>query len=151
MELRLRERLDEARLTYGDLTVSGTTRRLVAHVKDLSPRQQDEIVERRGPPADRAFDADGQPTKAAAGFARSQGVQPADLEVRDNYVYAVTRLEGQPAVSILPQLIQDLLDAMQWGQDNALEQQQQELPPPPSLDRCPLRVGDRSNVLGPCL
>ena len=115
MEQRLRERLDEARLTYGDLTVSGTTRRLVAHVKDLSPRQQDEIVERRGPPADRAFDADGQPTKAAAGFARGQGVQTADLKVRDNYVYAVTRLEGQPAVSILPQLIQDLLDAMQWG------------------------------------
>ena len=115
IELRLRQGLDEARLTYGDLSVSGTTRRLVAHVQDLSPRQQDEIVERRGPPADRAFDADGQPTKAAMGFARGQGVQPADLEVRDNYVYAVTRLEGEPAAAVLPQLIEDLLDGMQWG------------------------------------
>ncbi|MCY3994133.1 MAG: glycine--tRNA ligase subunit beta [Caldilineaceae bacterium] len=115
MELRLAELLDQARLTYEDLSVSGTTRRLVAHVQDLSPRQQDEIVERRGPPADRAFDAGGQPTRAAAGFARGQGVQPADLIVRDNYVYAVTTLEGQPAAAVLPRLIQDLLDAMQWG------------------------------------
>ena len=115
MELRLRERLEQARLTYAGISVSGTTRRLVAHVQDLSPRQQDEIVERRGPPADRAFDADGQPTKAAAGFARGQGVQPSDLVVRDNYVYAVTRLEGEPAGAVLPQLIEDLLDGMQWG------------------------------------
>ncbi|MCY3898785.1 MAG: glycine--tRNA ligase subunit beta [Caldilineaceae bacterium] len=115
MELRLTELLDQARLPYEDLFVSGTTRRLVAHVQDLSPRQQDEIVERRGPPADRAFDAGGQPTRAAAGFARGQGVQPADLIVRDNYVYAVTTLEGQPAAAVLPRLIQDLLDAMQWG------------------------------------
>ena len=115
MELRLAELLDQARLTYADLSVTGTTRRLVAHVHDLNPRQQDEIVERRGPPADRAFDAGGQPTRAATGFARGQGVQPADLIVRDNYVYAVTKLEGEPAAAVLPQLIQDLLDAMQWG------------------------------------
>ncbi|MCY4083242.1 MAG: glycine--tRNA ligase subunit beta [Caldilineaceae bacterium] len=115
MELRLAELLDQARLTYADLSVSGTTRRLVAHVQDLNPRQQDVIVERRGPPADRAFDAGGQPTRAATGFARGQGVQPADLIVRDNYVYAVTILEGEPAAAVLPQLIQDLLDGMQWG------------------------------------
>ena len=115
IELRLRDLLEQARLTCGDLTVSGTTRRLVAHVQDLAPRQQDEIVERRGPPAERAFDSDGQPTKAAIGFARGQGVQPSDLEVRDNYVYAVTRLEGEPATSVLPQLIEDLLESMQWG------------------------------------
>ncbi len=115
LALRLRELLDEARLTYEGLSVSGTTRRLAAHVRALSPRQQDEIVERRGPPAERAFDADGQPTKAAAGFARGQGVQPSDLVVRDNYVYAVTKLEGEPAAAVLPQLIEELLDGMQWG------------------------------------
>ncbi len=115
IELRLRDLLEQARLTCGDLTVSGTTRRLVAHVQDLAPRQQDEIVERRGPPAERAFDSDGQPTKAAIGFARGQGVQPSDLEVRDNYVYAVTRLEGEPTPAVLPQLIDDLLESMQWG------------------------------------
>ena len=115
MELRLRDLLDQARLTYGDLFVSGTPRRLVAHVQELAPRQQDEIVERRGPPAQRAFDADGQPTKAAVGFARGQGVQPSDLEVRGNYVYAVTSLQGEQTSAVLPQLIEDLLEGMQWG------------------------------------
>ena len=115
IELRLRDLLEQARLTCGDLSVSGTTRRLVAHVQELAPRQQDEIVERRGPPAERAFDSDGQPTKAAIGFARGQGVQPSDLEVRGNYVYAVTRLEGEPTAAVLPQLIDDLLEGMQWG------------------------------------
>ena len=115
IELRLRDLLEQARLTYSKLTVSGTTRRLVAYVQELAPRQQDEIVERRGPPAERAFDSDGQPTKAAIGFARGQGVQPSDLEVRGNYVYAVTRLEGEPTTAVLPQLIEDLLEGMQWG------------------------------------
>ena len=115
MELRLRDLLNQARLTYGDLFVSGTPRRLVAHVQELAPRQQDEIVERRGPPAQRAFDADGQPTKAAVGFARGQGVQPSDLEVRGNYVYAVTSLQGEQTSAVLPQLIEDLLEGMQWG------------------------------------
>ena len=115
VELRLRDLLEKARLTYSKLTVSGTTRRLVAHVQELAPRQQDEIVERRGPPAERAFDSDGQPTRAAIGFARGQGVQPSDLEVRGNYVYAVTRLEGEPTTAVLPQLIEDLLEGMQWG------------------------------------
>ncbi len=115
IELRLPELLEQARLSYRALSVSGTPRRLVAHVQELSPRQHDETVERRGPPADRAFDADGLPTRAATGFARGQGVQPADLIVRDNYVYAVSRKEGEPASAVLPQLIQDLLDGMQWG------------------------------------
>lgn len=115
LKLRLRELLEQARLTYKDISVSGTARRLVAHIQELSPRQQDETLERRGPPADRAFDSDGQPTRAAAGFARGQGVEPSELVVRDNYVYAVTQLEGEPAAAVLPQLIEDLLDGMQWG------------------------------------
>ena len=115
MELRLRELLAQARLTHGELAVTGTTRRLAAYVQALAPRQQEEIVERRGPPAERAFDSDGKPTRAAIGFARGQGVQPSDLEVRDKYVYAVSRLEGKPTASVLPQLIEDLLDGMQWG------------------------------------
>jgi len=115
LELRLGELLEQARLTHGGLSVTGTPRRLAAHVQALAARQKEEIVERRGPPAERAFDSDGQPTKAAIGFARGQGVQPSDLEVRDNYVYAVRRLEGEATATVLPQLIEDLLDGMQWG------------------------------------
>ena len=115
MELRLRELLEQARLTFGALSVTGTPRRLVAYVQELAPRQQEEIVERRGPPAERAFDSDGQPTKAAIGFARGQGVQPAELEVRDRYVYAVSKLEGAPTATVLPRIIEDLLEGLHWG------------------------------------
>ena len=115
IELRLRELLEQARLTFGALSVTGTPRRLVAYVQELAPRQQEEIVERRGPPAERAFDSDGQPTKAAIGFARGQGVQPSDLEVRDRYVYAVSKLEGEPTAAVLPRIIEDLLEGMHWG------------------------------------
>ncbi len=115
MNLQLRDLLEQAQLAYGHLAVTGTPRRLVAHVQELAPRQRDEIIERKGPPAERAFDAAGQPTKAAIGFARGQGVQLSDLEVRDNYVYAARKLEGKPTATVLPQLIEDLLEGMRWN------------------------------------
>ena len=54
--------LDEFKLDYADLRVTGTTRRLAAYVTELAPSQRDEVVEKRGPALDRAFDADGHPT-----------------------------------------------------------------------------------------
>ena len=130
MEARLIELLQQTRLTHGGISVAGTPRRLLAFVKGLGPRQQDEIVERRGPPAARAFDADGRPTKAAIGFARGQGVQPADLEVRDKYVYAVSKREGKPTAHVLPQLIQDLLEGMRWGRTMRWNSSNQSWPRP---------------------
>ncbi|MCB0134293.1 MAG: glycine--tRNA ligase subunit beta, partial [Caldilineaceae bacterium] len=62
-----------------------------------------------------AFDADGKPTKAAAGFARGQGIAVDALEVRDNYVYAVQRVTGQPTAAVLPALCGALLDGLRWG------------------------------------
>lgn len=115
VQLKLADLLEEARLTYENLFVTGTPRRLVAYVTELAPRQQDETLERKGPPADRAFDADGQPTKAATGFARGQGVSVAELEVRDNYVYAVRKVAGKPTADVLPGLIEELLEGLRWG------------------------------------
>ncbi|NJN83981.1 MAG: glycine--tRNA ligase subunit alpha [Caldilineaceae bacterium] len=107
--------LESNRLAYGELHVTGTTRRLVAHVRDLAPMQNDEISEKRGPSLDRAYDAVGAPTRAAEGFARGQGVNVQTLEVRDNYVYAVKRVKGQPASNVLPALCTELLDSLRWG------------------------------------
>ena len=106
--------LDEFKLDYAGLRVTGTTRRLAAYVTDLAPRQRDEVVEKRGPALDRAFDADGQPTKAAAGFARGQGLSVEELEQRDGYLYAVKSVAGQPAAAILPALSTRLLDGLRW-------------------------------------
>ena len=62
----------------------GTPRRLVVSVKDLATRQPDQNLEVKGPPASRAFDADGNPTKAAEGFARSKGIDVSNLVVENH-------------------------------------------------------------------
>src|SRR5690606_27332227 len=98
-----------------DLHVTGTPRRLVATVKDLAPRQSDEIVEKRGPAADRAFDSLGAPTKAAEGFARGQGVSVNDLVTREGYVYAVKQVKGEATLAVLPALCTALLDSLRWA------------------------------------
>ncbi|MEA3337782.1 MAG: glycine--tRNA ligase subunit beta [Chloroflexota bacterium] len=110
--------LSEARLGYDTLEVTGTPRRLVLFVRGLSGRQADEEQVFRGPPADRAFDDRGQPTKAAMGFARSKGVSVKDLEVRQadggSYVYAVQRLEGKPAQEVLAELLGNMVASLRF-------------------------------------
>jgi glycyl-tRNA synthetase len=115
IEANLTRLLGEYKLGYTSLRVTGTTRRLVAYVTELAPQQADETVEKRGPALDRAFDGNGKPTKAAEGFARGQGVDVTELETRDNYVYAVKRVAGQPTPAVLPQLCTDLLTSLRWG------------------------------------
>ena len=107
--------LAQYKLSYASLRVTGTTRRLVASVSELAPMQADELVEKRGPALAQAYDSLNQPTKALEGFARGQGVRPDQLEVRDNYVYAVKRVAGRAAAEVLPQLCLDLLNALRWG------------------------------------
>jgi glycyl-tRNA synthetase len=103
------------RLDYTSLRVTGTPRRLVTHITGLAPLQNDEVVEKRGPALERAFDAAGQPTKAAEGFARGQGIAVQDLVEQDGYLYAIKRVEGQPTASVLPELCRSLLDSLRWG------------------------------------
>lgn len=67
------ELLSEARLEHGEVSIQGTPRRLTLMVRGLQTQQADRVLEVKGPPAARAFDAEGRPTKAAEGFARSRG------------------------------------------------------------------------------
>ncbi len=115
IEEKLRGLLETYRLSYTDLHVTGTPRRLVAIVKDLAPRQSDETIEKRGPAADRAFDSLGAPTKAAEGFARGQGVRVNDLVTREGYVYAVKQVKGEATLAVLPALCTALLDSLRWA------------------------------------
>ncbi len=117
--------LDDLRLDHGPVRVAGTPRRLAVYVEDLAPRQRDEEQMVKGPPARVAFDADGNPTKAALGFARSQGVDVADLhrpgtgQVRDvaggQYVFAIRRLEGRPAPEVLAEALPRLIAGIRFG------------------------------------
>jgi len=111
--------LDNLRLDHGLVRVTGTPRRLVVHVEDLAPRQRDDEQAVKGPPAHAAFDASGAPTKAAQGFARGQGVDLADLQVRDisggRYVFAVRRVQGRPALEVLSQGLPGLIAGLSFG------------------------------------
>ncbi len=115
LEEKLKALLAEAKLDYGSLEVTGTTRRLVATVRELAPLQADEQVEKRGPTLERAFDAAGKPTPAAEGFARGQGIAAAQLVVRENYVYALRTVAGRPTAQVLPELCVKLLEGMRWA------------------------------------
>lgn len=117
--------LDELRLTYDEISISGTPRRLVVHVLGLAPFQTKEIVEVKGPPVDRAFDSDGNPTKAAEGFARKQGIAVEALakkQVDDGeYVFATVELESEPTTNVwtvaLPDIIGKIrfVKSMRWN------------------------------------
>ncbi|MBN2388006.1 MAG: glycine--tRNA ligase subunit beta [Anaerolineales bacterium] len=101
--------LDELRLAHGLVTVYGTPRRLAVTVSDLAPTQPDREELVKGPPAERAYDADGKPTQAAEGFARGKGVDISALEVRQvdggEYVTARVREQGRPTPEILAEAL----------------------------------------------
>ncbi len=128
------EQLEDAALTLFDslrlkpqegVMVFSTPRRLVLAAWDVPTRQEDMERIEKGPPAARAFDADGKPTKAAEGFARSRGVDVSALKVEEmdggQYVTALVREAGRPAVEVLaealPKLVADIKfgKAMRWN------------------------------------
>ena len=107
------EELDGAHIAHGEIKSECTPRRLVLKVKDVAGRQDDAVEVSKGPLKAQAFDADGNPTKAAQGFARSRGVDVSALKVETignaEYVVAEKRTEGQPSAEVLPQLLEKLM------------------------------------------
>ena len=91
--------LGAARLSYDEIKVFGTPRRLALLVEGLAGRQQELVEKKKGPAAKAAFQADGTPTKAAYGFARSQGVDVSELLTEDvngtAYVFAVRKKKAK--------------------------------------------------------
>jgi len=123
-----RTALDSARLSVKDVRTTGTVRRLVLMAEGVAGRQRDHAVAVRGPAARVAFDGAGQPTAAAIGFARAQGVPVASLQVREmdggQYVVAEIREVGRPAAAVLQGLLPSLIaglsfpKTMRWRPDN---------------------------------
>ena len=110
----------DLRLSYQDLQVLATPRRLVLFVNDLVHQQEDLKHLVKGPPRERAYDKEGKPTKAAAGFAKSRGVSLEDLEIQEidggEYVVAVERKSGLPAREVLSSALPDLIQSLRFGQ-----------------------------------
>ena len=114
-------KLNDAHLPFESIATYGTPRRLALIVKGLADTSAEISERHKGPSASIAYDADGNATKAAIGFARGKGLDVADLVVEDGYIYAETKTEGVPAKDIvtdmLPQLITGLNfpKSMHWG------------------------------------
>lgn len=107
--------LEELRLNYASLNVQGTPRRLIALVSGLATSQTDRVVEVKGPPADRAFDAEGKPTKVAEGFARSRNLAVEDLKVIDKYVVVEVAEPGKTAMALLAEALPGLYSVIKFN------------------------------------
>ena len=114
-------KLNDAHLPFESIATYGTPRRLALIVKGLADASAKISERHKGPSASISYDADGNATKAAIGFARGKGLDVADLIVEDGYIYAETKTAGVPAKDIvsemLPQLITGLNfpKSMHWG------------------------------------
>ncbi|OGN89307.1 MAG: hypothetical protein A2Y88_04875 [Chloroflexi bacterium RBG_13_48_10] len=128
LQARLPALFDDLRLAHGEIRVMGTPRRLVVYVQQVAARQTDLEQLVKGPPAERAFDSFGEPTKAGEGFARSKGINIHDLQVVEmdggSYVTAMVHHAGRPAGEVLGEAFPGLIStirfdkSMRWNRSN---------------------------------
>ncbi|WP_456417831.1 glycine--tRNA ligase subunit beta [Thiolapillus sp.] len=121
--------LDEAGLQHGEAIPYAAPRRLALLVKDCATCQPDRKIEKRGPAVQAAFDAEGNPSKAAEGFARSCGTTVDQLQrlKTDKGEWLMYQVEekGRPAAELLPQIAENALNRlpvpkrMRWGSSDA--------------------------------
>jgi glycyl-tRNA synthetase beta chain len=121
----LEEGLASFRIGFGRIRVYGTPRRLACLIDDVEEKQRQSVTIKFGPPAERAFDAQGLPTPAAVGFARSQGVDVSALKVRRKEaaeLVCVERVEkGSLTVEVLAGFLPEAISRipfqkkMRWG------------------------------------
>jgi glycyl-tRNA synthetase beta chain len=121
--------LGRAQIGHGAARSFATPRRLAVLVEGCAKWQPDREIERRGPAVSAAFDGEGRLTKAAAGFARSCGVEPDRLERlrtdKGEWLVFRVREKGRPAAELLPAIAEDALarlpipKRMRWGASDA--------------------------------
>lgn len=117
--------LERLQLQHGIIHSTSTPRRIVLIIEELAEFSSDLVSECKGPPLNQAF-IDGVPTQAANGFAKRNGLEPKDLEIRDtpkgSFVFAKNIEKGKPTLNLLSELIPNWIDAlegkrfMRWGE-----------------------------------
>jgi glycyl-tRNA synthetase beta chain len=125
MEEIIRKSLSEKRIAFEGIKCMATPRRLVLYIADVAQKQQDQTIEKMGPAKKAAFDENGNPTRAALGFANSQGLEISALETivteKGEYLGARKTIAGRPTVALLPEILTNFLLAipfkksMRWG------------------------------------
>lgn len=116
LERMFRTGFEKARISFGEINTYATPRRLAICVTDVAECQEQQHIEATGPALKVAFDEKGNPTKAALGFARSQGVDVADLSEKQTekgtYLFISKVVEGQDVASLLPQMLLDIVSGL---------------------------------------
>ena len=113
--------LQAAGLTYSAKQVYGAPRRLAVLITDLATQQPDRSVNLDGPPRQAAFDAEGNPTQAALGFAKKCGVDLSEIDQSGPKLRYSQTIAGKPTSSLLPTIVEDSLNdlpipkRMRWG------------------------------------
>ncbi|NTU88316.1 MAG: glycine--tRNA ligase subunit beta [Actinobacteria bacterium] len=112
------ESLEHARIGHGEIKTMSTPRRLILTIKDLAEESSPLMTRSKGPSVDIAFDADGNPTKAAIGFARGKGLEVKDLqrgkEGDKEYIYAIVEKRARRTRSMLPDILNELIVSLSW-------------------------------------
>jgi glycyl-tRNA synthetase beta chain len=122
--------LKEADLTHGEVKAYAAPRRLAVSVENLSATQPDKVVEKRGPALKAAYDSEGNPSKAALGFAQSCGADFSQLEQlktdKGEWLIFKQSVQGLPSAELIPDIIRKSIAAlpiakkMRWG-NNTVE------------------------------
>jgi len=115
----------QSRITFGNINIQATPRRMMTLIENVSEKQDETTIIKFGPPLNRAYDESGVPTKAAAGFAKSQGVGPEELKkgIKDGVEFVtVEKFEkGNETINVLQSLLPDIIakipfqKKMRWG------------------------------------
>ncbi len=109
MDRIIRDDLSGNRIRHGEIKTMATPRRLLLYVADVSEKQEDQVTEKLGPAKRVAFDENGNPTRAAIGFARGQGIEIAEIETvtteKGKYICARKKTTGKETKIVLPGLL----------------------------------------------
>lgn len=108
----------DARIPYDSIEIHSSPRRLIVMAYGVADATEALVEEYKGPAVKIAFDADGNPTKAAIGFARGKGLSPESLERREvngtEYVFATKNIPATPVADLLPDVLAGFITAIKW-------------------------------------
>ncbi len=120
-----RRELAANRIRYGETRTMGTPRRLFLAVEGIAERQEDQVIEKLGPAVRVAFDEQGNPSRAAVGFAKGQGIDIAGLErlvtEKGEYLCARKKIIGEATGNLLPAILTKVITeipfrkSMRWS------------------------------------
>ena len=123
----IKNQLDSNDLAYSEMNWFATPRRLAVQVKELSYKQADKVVEKRGPAVNVAFDEEGQPSKAAMGWARSNGITVEEAErlttPKGEWLLHKATVVGKTINDLVPDMVTTAINKlpiakpMRWGSE----------------------------------